>query len=84
MIPVPAAGTLAGIEGIESARAIEGVTGIEISVPTSPITAKIQLTSTAIKDGTTSIQSIVEYRPYEDDIVDRVRINSWRVCDGLC
>ena len=33
MIPVPAAGTLAGIEGIESARAIEGVTGIEISVP---------------------------------------------------
>ncbi len=58
-------------------------TNFEISVPTSPITAKIQLTSTAVKDGATStIQSIVEYRPYEEDIDDRVRVNSWRVCDS--
>jgi hypothetical protein len=56
----------------------------ESSVPTSPITAKIQLTSTASKSGTTSIQTIVEYRPYEDDITGRVRINSWRVCDASC
>jgi biotin carboxylase len=33
MIPVPAAGTLARIEGIEAARAVEGVTGVEVSVP---------------------------------------------------
>ena len=56
-------------------------TNFEISVPTSPITAKIQLTSTATKSGVTSIRTIVEYRPYEDDIDDRVRINSWRVCE---
>lgn len=54
----------------------------EISVPTSPITAEIQLTSTAIKDGTTTVQAVVEYRPYEDDIEERLRIKSWRVCDN--
>jgi hypothetical protein len=61
-------------------------TNFEISVPTSPITAKIQLTSTAVKNGGRStIQSIVEYRPYEEDIDDRVRVNSWRVCaDQTC
>lgn len=58
-------------------------TNFEISVPTSPITAKIQLTSTATKGGgETSIQAIVEYRPYEEDIDDRVRVNSWRVCEN--
>ncbi len=56
-------------------------TNFEISVPTSPITAKIQLTSNAYKRGKTTIRAVVEYRPYEDDIDDRVRINSWRVCD---
>jgi hypothetical protein len=55
-------------------------TNFEISVPTSPITARIQLTSTAVKRGETSVQAVVEYRPYEEDIEGRVRVNSWRVC----
>ncbi len=55
-------------------------TNFEISVPTSPITAEIGLTSTAVKAGTTSVRAIVEYRPYEGSIEDRVRVNSWRVC----
>jgi hypothetical protein len=61
-------------------------TNFEISVPTSPITARIQLTSKAIKNGTTTtVRSVVEYRPYEDDIDERLRINSWRVCqDQTC
>jgi hypothetical protein len=49
-------------------------------VPTSPITAEILLKSTAAKDGQTAVQAVVEYRPYEPNIDDRVRINSWRVC----
>jgi hypothetical protein len=57
-------------------------TNFEISVPTSPITAEIQLTSTATKDGgSTSIRAVVEYRPYEADIDGRIRVNSWRVCE---
>ncbi|HUS44137.1 MAG TPA: PA14 domain-containing protein [Ilumatobacteraceae bacterium] len=56
-------------------------TNFEISVPTSPITARIQLTSTATKAGETSIRAVVEYRPYEANIEDRVRVNSWRVCE---
>ena len=56
-------------------------TNFEIAVPTSPITARIQLTSVAEKDGQTAIQAVVEYRPYESDIEGRVRINSWRVCE---
>ena len=57
-------------------------TNFEISVPTSPITAEIQLTSTATKDGgSTSIRAVVEYRPYESDIDERIRVNSWRVCE---
>jgi len=60
-------------------------TNFEISVPTSPITARIELTSTAIKESETSVKAIVEYRPYEESIDDRVRINSWRVCErGDC
>ena len=53
----------------------------EIAVPTSPITAEIALVSTAIKSGETSVQAIVQYRPYEPILNDRVRINSWRVCE---
>lgn len=53
----------------------------EIAVPTSPITAEILLTSTATKNGATSIRSVVEYRPYEGEIADRIRVNSWRVCE---
>ena len=59
-------------------------TNFEIAVPTSPITALIGLTSTATKvgvPGVTSIRAIVEYRPYEPAIPDRIRVNSWRVCD---
>ena len=59
-------------------------TNFEIAVPTSPITALIGLTSTATKvgqPGVTSIRAIVEYRPYEPDIDQRIRVNSWRVCD---
>jgi Tfp pilus assembly protein PilX len=59
-------------------------TNFEIAVPTSPITALIGLTSTATKVGdpaVTSIRAIVEYRPYEPDIDERIRVNSWRVCD---
>lgn len=55
-------------------------TNFEISVPTSPITAEILLKSTASKDGRTAVQAVVEYRPYEANIDDRVKINSWRVC----
>jgi len=55
-------------------------TNFEISVPTSPITAEILLTSTAISDGRTSVQAVVQYRPYETSIDERVRVNSWRVC----
>ncbi len=56
-------------------------TNFEIAVPTSPITARIQLTSVAEKNGQTAIQAVVEYRPYESNIEGRVRINSWRVCE---
>jgi hypothetical protein len=58
-------------------------TNFEISVPTSPITAKIQLTSTGTKNGSTSIRAVVEYRPYDKsgDIDERIRVNSWRVCE---
>ena len=55
-------------------------TNFEISVPTSPVTAQILLTSTAVADGATSVQAVVEYRPYESSIDDRLRVNSWRVC----
>jgi hypothetical protein len=57
-------------------------TNFEIQVPTSPITARIRLTSVAAKDGVTAIQSVVEYRPYESDIDQRVKVNSWRVCEN--
>jgi hypothetical protein len=55
-------------------------TNFEISVPTSPITAEILLKSTAAKDGQTAVQAVVEYRPYEANIDERIKINSWRVC----
>ncbi len=55
-------------------------TNFEISVPTSPITAEILLTSTAVSEGLTTVQAVVQYRPYETSVDDRVRVNSWRVC----
>ncbi|MHB1511011.1 MAG: ATP-grasp domain-containing protein [Acidimicrobiales bacterium] len=33
MIPIPATGTLVAVEGIDDARAVPGVTGVEISIP---------------------------------------------------
>ena len=33
MIPIPAAGILAAVEGVEEARAVPGVEGVEISIP---------------------------------------------------
>jgi hypothetical protein len=56
-------------------------TNFEIAVPTSPIDAEIELTSTSVKNGETSIRAIVEYRPYEENIDERIRVNSWRVCE---
>ncbi len=53
----------------------------EIAVPTSPITAEILLVSTAVKSGETAVQAIVQYRPYEPVLDDRIKINSWRVCE---
>jgi Tfp pilus assembly protein PilX len=62
-------------------------TNFEIAVPTSPITALIGLTSTSTKPGetgVTSIRAVVEYRPYEPVIDNRIRVNSWRVCGRDC
>lgn len=66
-------------------QAATSATNFEIAVPTSPITGKIEITSTATKHGgTTSIRAIVEYRPYEVAVDDRVAVNSWRVCGVSC
>ena len=52
--------------GLISARLVlqssTSATNFEIWVPTSPITARIELTSTAIKESETSVKAIVEYR----------------------
>jgi hypothetical protein len=57
-------------------------TNFEIAVPTSPITGQVQITSTAEKNGKqTSIRAVVEYRPYEALADDRIKVNSWRVCE---
>jgi hypothetical protein len=42
---------------------------------------KLMLTSTATKNGTTTIRSVIDYRPFTDSLTDRVAINSWRVCE---
>jgi Tfp pilus assembly protein PilV len=67
-------------------QAATSATNFEIAVPTSPITGEIQVRSTSTGGGgTTSIQAIVEYRPYEKNVDDRLRVNSWRVCeDNVC
>jgi hypothetical protein len=33
MIPVPLAGTLEAVDGLEAAQSVVGVTGVEISIP---------------------------------------------------
>ncbi len=66
-------------------QAATSATNFEIAVPTSPITGKVQVTSTAVKDGSrTAIRAVVEYRPYEVNVDDRIRVNSWRVCGNVC
>lgn len=64
-------------------QAATSATNFEIAVPTSPITGKVEVTSTALKDGVaTAIRAIIEYRPYEVNVDDRIAVNSWRVCEG--
>jgi hypothetical protein len=60
-------------------------TNFEIAVPTSPLTGLVEVTSTATKDGqTTQIRSILEFRYNEELPDERVRVNSWRVCQASC
>jgi hypothetical protein len=56
-------------------------TNFEIAVPTTPINIKLMLTSTATKNGTTTIRAVIDYRPFTDSLTNRVAINSWRVCE---
>ena len=52
----------------------------EIAVATSPIDVTVLLTATATKNGgTTTIRSVIDYRPYQADIKLRLAITSWRV-----
>jgi hypothetical protein len=53
----------------------------EIKVSPRPIESRVRLTSTAVKNGATSIQAVVQYRPNNPEISNRVRVNSWRVCE---
>lgn len=59
-------------------------TNFEIAVPTSPLTGKVAVTSTATKSGTTQIRSLIEFRYEQQNPDDRIKINSWRVCEGGC
>lgn len=51
----------------------------QISTIISPVDVKMVLVATATKNGTTTIKSVVDYRPYEIDLDDRLAISSWRV-----
>jgi Tfp pilus assembly protein PilX len=50
------------------------ITGFVIEVPTSPSKQMLLLTSTAIKNGDTTIRAMVEYRPPKE-----VAVVSWRI-----
>ena len=50
------------------------INGYVIEVPSSPVVQMLMLTSTAAKNGSTSIRAIVEYRPPSE-----VAVTSWRV-----
>jgi hypothetical protein len=52
-----------------------------VRVSPRPIDSEIQLTSTAVKNGATSVRAVVQYRPNNLEINNRVRVNSWRVCE---
>lgn len=57
-------------------------TNFEIAVPTGPVTGRVLVTSEASDgEGTTRIRAVLQYRPYERDVDDRIRINSWRICE---
>jgi hypothetical protein len=56
-------------------------TNFEIAVPTTPINVKLMLTSRAVKNGTTTIRAVIDYRPFTDTLTNRIAINSWRVCE---
>jgi hypothetical protein len=65
-------------------QASASATNFEIAVPTSPMTGRVEVTSTAVKNGTTRIKAILEFRYDQEDPDDRVRVNSWRVCQAEC
>ena len=50
-----------------------------VAVATSPINVTVLLTATATKNGTTTIRAVIDYRPYSQDIKQRLAISSWRV-----
>lgn len=55
-------------------------TNFAIQVATSPINVTVLLTATATKNGgTTTIRAVIDYRPYSQDIKQRLAISSWRV-----
>ncbi|MEY2524763.1 MAG: hypothetical protein QOJ66_3328 [Ilumatobacteraceae bacterium] len=51
----------------------------EIHVATSPVDYTVLLIATASKRGTTTVRAVVDYRPYEDVLDDRLAISSWWV-----
>lgn len=60
-------------------------TNFRLGTDTHPVDVEIVLTAAATLDGgTTRMQSVVDYRPNEDRVGDRVDIESWRVCAGAC
>ena len=66
-----------------SVQASSSATGFKISVATTPGLAKIVMTAkSATSDGvSTSVQAVVDYRPDETNLANRVAINSLRVLD---
>ncbi|MFP5488719.1 MAG: hypothetical protein ACLGHQ_10485, partial [Acidimicrobiia bacterium] len=46
-------------------------TNFEIAVPTSPLTGTVAVTSTAVKNGTTQIRAIIEFRYEQENPDDR-------------
>ena len=64
-------------------QASASATGFKIAVATTPTLAKIIMTAeAATPDGaTTAVQAIVDYRPDEANLANRVAINSLRVVD---
>jgi hypothetical protein len=49
----------------------------EIAVATSPLDYTVLLVASATRNGTTTIRAVVDYRPYEVDLDERLAISSW-------